>query len=93
MVYFIYQMKEVNNMQKVKQFFGITQSYQFERMDLAAIFTVFNTIAIIVWNKGAFVGLPVNVIGLIWDLRTKPHINNVVMRLALIVMNIYFLTL
>lgn len=77
----------------MKKFFSITAPYQFERMDLAAIFTVFNTIAIIVWNRGAWVGLPVNAVGLIWDLRTKPHINNVVMRLALIVMNIYFLTL
>ena len=67
--------------------------YQFERMDLAAFFTILNTIAIIAWNRGAWVGLPVNVVGLIWDLREKPHINNVVMRLALIVMNIYFLTL
>ena len=77
----------------MKKFFNITTPYQFERMDLAALFTVLNTTAIIVWNRGAYVGLPVNVVGLIWDLRTKPHINNVAMRLALIVMNIYFLTL
>lgn len=77
----------------MKKFFSITTPYRFERMDLAAIFAVFNTTAIIVWNRGAWVGLPVNVVGLIWDLRAKPHINNVVMRLALIVMNIYFLTL
>lgn len=80
-------------MQKIKCFFNITMPYQFERMDLAAFFTILNTIAIIAWNRGAWVGLPVNVVGLIWDLREKPHINNVVMRLALIVMNIYFLTL
>lgn len=77
----------------MKKFFGITTSYQFERMDLAALFAVLNTTAIIAWNRGAWVGLPVNVVGLIWDLRAKPHINNVVMRLALIAMNIYFLTL
>lgn len=77
----------------MKKFFNITSPYQFERMDLAAFFAVLNTIAIILWNKGAYVGLPVNIIGLIWDLREKPHINNVVMRLALIALNIYFLTL
>jgi len=77
----------------MKKFFSITTPYQFERMDLVAIFAILNTIAIIAWNRGAWVGLPVNVVGLIWDLHTKPHINNVVMRLALIVMNIYFLTL
>jgi hypothetical protein len=62
-------------------------------MDAAAFFAVLNTIAIIVWNRGAWVGLPVNVMGLWLDLRDHPHINNVVMSLALIVMNIYFLTL
>lgn len=67
--------------------------YKFERMDLAALTTILNTIAIIAWNKGAFVGLPVNIIGLGLDLRDGCHINNVLMRLALIVMNIYFLTL
>lgn len=77
----------------MKKFFGIMASYKFERMDLAALFAILNTIAIIAWNRGAYVGLPVNVIGLVWDLRSKPHINNVVMRLALIVMNVYFLTL
>lgn len=77
----------------MKKFFSITTPYQFERMDLVAIFAILNTIAIIAWNRGAWVGLPVNVVGLIWDLREKPHINNVVMRLALIAMNIYFLTL
>ena len=69
------------------------KKYKYERMDLVALFGCLNTLAIIAWNKGAFVGLPVNVIGLIWDLREGCHINNVVMRLALIVMNVYFLTL
>ena len=77
----------------MKKFFCIFTPYQFERMDLVAIFAVLNTIAIIVWNRGAWVGLPVNVVGLVWDLRAKPHINNVVMRLSLIAMNVYFLTL
>ena len=80
-------------MQKIKKFFSITAPYQFERMDIAAALCVFNTIVIVVWNKGAFVGLPVNVIGLFIDLKQGCHINNVIMRLSLIVMNIYFLTL
>lgn len=67
--------------------------YKYEHMDLATLCTVVNTIAIIGWNKGAYVGLPVNVIGLVYDLRKGCHINNVVMRLALIVMNLYFLAL
>lgn len=66
--------------------------YIFERMDLTALFTVLNLIAIMAFDKGPYIGIPVNIIGLIWDLRQKCHINQIVMRLALIVMNIYFLT-
>lgn len=69
------------------------RKYKYEHMDLVALCACLNTAAIIIWNKGAYVGLPVNIIGLILDLHRGCHINNIVMRLALIVMNIYFLTL
>ena len=77
----------------MKKFFGIKSAYKFERMDLMALFMAINTLVIILWDKGAYVGLPVNVVGLIWDLKEGGHINNVVLRLSLIVMNVYFLTL
>lgn len=77
----------------MKKFFGIEGRYKFERMDLSAFFMVVMVIAIIVWNKGAYIGLPVAIIGLIWDLKDGCHINCVVLRLATIVVNIYFLTL
>ena len=67
--------------------------YHYEHMDLAALMTLLNTLAIIIYNKGAYVGLPVAVIGLFYDLRKGCHWNNVIMRLSLIAMNIYFLTL
>lgn len=69
------------------------KKYKYEHMDLVALFGCLNTLAIIAWNKGAWVGLPVNVIGLVYDLKKGCHINNIIMRLSLIVMNIYFLTL
>lgn len=69
------------------------KKYKYEHMDLVALFGCLNTLAIIAWNKGAYVGLPVNVIGLFYDLKKGCHINNIIMRLSLIVMNIYFLTL
>lgn len=69
------------------------KKYQYEHMDLVALMAFLNTFAIIAWNKGAYVGLPVNIIGLFYDLRKGCHINNIIMRLSLIVMNIYFLTL
>lgn len=67
--------------------------YRYEHMDLAALMTLINTLVIIFFNKGAYVGLPVTVIGLAYDLRHGCHWNNVVIRLSLIAMNIYFLTL
>lgn len=67
--------------------------YRFERMDLSAFMMIINLIAIIAWNKGAYIGLPVAVIGLIWDLREGCHINNIVMRITTAIMNIYFLTI
>ena len=67
--------------------------YKYEHTDLAALMTLLNTIAIIVWNKGPYIGLPVAGIGLIYDLRHGCHWNNIVIRLSLIAMNIYFLTL
>lgn len=68
-------------------------SYKYEHMDLAALMTLLNTIAIIVWNKGPYIGLPVAGIGLAYDLWHGCHWNNIVIRLSLIAMNIYFLTL
>lgn len=67
--------------------------YQYEHMDLAALMTLINTLVIIFWGKGAYVGLPVAIIGLCYDLYKGCHWNNVIMRLSLIAMNIYFLTL
>ena len=69
------------------------KKYKYEHMDLAALLTVINTLAIIIYNKGAYVGLPVAGIGLIYDLWHGCHWNNIVIRLSLIAMNIYFLTL
>lgn len=68
-------------------------AYKYEHMDLVAILTLLNTIAIIVYNKGAYVGLPVAICGLMYDLKKGCHINNIIIRLSLITMNIYFLNL
>ena len=69
------------------------KKYKYEHMDLAALMTLINTLVIIIWNKGAYIGLPVAVCGLIYDLRNGCHINNIIIRLSLIAMNIYFFTL
>lgn len=69
------------------------KKYKYEHMDLVALVTLINTLTIIVWNKGAYVGLPAAAIGLILDLKRGCHFNNIIIRLSLIAMNIYFLTL
>ena len=69
------------------------KKYTYEHMDLAALMTLLTTLVIIIWNKGAYIGLPVNIIGLFYDLKKGCHINNIIIRLSLIVMNIYFLML
>lgn len=67
--------------------------YKYEHMDLASLFTFLNTLVIILWNKGPYIGIPVNIIGLLYDLKQGCHINNIIIRLSLIIMNIYFLAL
>lgn len=77
----------------MKKFFGIESTYKFERMDLASLMMVVNVVSIIFLNKGAYIGLPVAITGLAWDIKDKCHINAYIMRIATIVLNIYFLTL
>ena len=77
----------------MRKWFELYGPYHFERMDLASALMIVNVITIIVYNKGAYVGLPVALGGLIWDIHDRCHINAIVMRLAVIAMNIYFLTL
>ncbi|MDV3429610.1 MAG: hypothetical protein LIR50_21785 [Bacillota bacterium] len=67
--------------------------FKYEHMDLAALLTLINVLAIILTTKGAYVGLSVAAGGLIYDLHKGCHINNIIIRLSLIAMNIYFLTL
>lgn len=69
------------------------KKYKYEHMDLVALMVLVNTIVIIIWNKGAYIGLPVAIYNLIYDYKHGCHINNVIMQISLIIMNIYFLIL
>ena len=69
------------------------KKYKYEHTDLVAFITFLNTIAIIFYNKGAYVGLPTAIVGLFYDLKKGCHVNNIIIRVSLIIMNIYFLTL
>lgn len=81
-------------MEKVKAFFNINGAYRFEWNDLRAAATVLNVILIILFGLSiAWLGLGIAVVGLIKDFTTDRRINGIIMHLASMVLNIYFLTL
>lgn len=81
-------------MTKVKNFFGIEQSYKFEYNDLRAGITLINVILIMLFGlKISWFGLVVALIGVIKDLKRDRRINGLIMHLSNVVLNSYFLIL
>lgn len=78
----------------MKDFFRIEESYRFEYNDLRALITVINVILIMIFGLSiAWFGLAVALIGVIKDLKVDRHINGLVMHLASVALNVYFLIL
>ena len=78
----------------MKEFFGITESYRFEWNDLSSFLTVINvTLILLGFWWAPIIGILNCCIGLVLAVVNRYHINIYVMNLALIVLNIYFLTL
>lgn len=76
----------------MKKFFRIEKPYEFEWNDLRAFITVLNVILIMVYGLSiAWFGLAVAVIGVIKDLTTDRRVNGLIMHLASVALNIYFL--
>lgn len=81
-------------MTKVKNFFGIEQSYKFEYNDLRAGITLINVILIMLFGlKISWFGLVVALIGVVKDLKCDRRINGLIMHLSNVVLNCYFLIL
>ena len=81
-------------MTKVKEFFRIEGSYKPEYNDLRALITVVNVILIMIYGLSiAWFGIAVAGIGVIKDLVVDRHINGLVMHLANVVLNLYFIIL
>lgn len=81
-------------MTKVKEFFKIEGRYKFEYNDLRALITVVNVILIMIYGLSiAWFGLAIALIGVVKDLKVDRHINGLVMHLASVALNIYFLIL
>ena len=78
----------------MRKFFGIDGRYKFEWNDLRAFITVINVILIMIYGLSiAWFGLAVAVAGLIKDFIHDRHINGILMHLASVVLNLYFLKL
>ena len=78
----------------MKKYFGIDGKYTFEWNDLRAVITVINVILIMVCGLSiAWFGLAVAVIGIIKDLVVDHRINGLVMHMASVALNIYFLVI
>lgn len=76
----------------MKKFFGIETAYRFEYNDLRCLITVINVILIMIFGLSiAWFGLAVAVVGIIKDLTVDRRINGLVMHLANVALNIYFL--
>ena len=81
-------------MTKIKQFFNLTAPYKFEYNDLRAVITVINVILIICYGLSiAWFGLAVAGIGVVKDLTIDRRINGLVMHLANVALNLYFIIL
>lgn len=76
----------------MKNFFNINAKYAFEWNDLRAVITIINVVLIMCFGLSiAWFGLAVAVLGLIKDLAIDRRINGMIMHLANIVLNTYFL--
>lgn len=78
----------------MKEFFGITNKYKFEITDLSAILTVLNVTFILggFWWAPLF-GLVNCCLVLVINIKNHVHLNMYIIQIALIILNIYFLTL
>lgn len=78
----------------MKQFFRIETPYKFEWNDLRCLITIINVILIMIFGLSiAWFGLAVAFIGVIKDLTIDRHINGLLMHLASVALNTYFLIL
>ena len=81
-------------MERIKQFFKIDEPYRFEWNDLRCLTTIVNVVLIMFFGLSiAWFGLGIALVGLIKDFMSDRHINGILMHLAGVALNIYFLIL
>ena len=78
----------------MKNFFKIETEYKFEWNDLRCFITVINVILIMIYGLSiSWFSLAVAIFGVIKDLTTDRKVNGLLMHLANVCLNIYFLSL
>ena len=76
----------------MKAFFNIIEPYRFDWNDLRAVATVLNVILIMVFGLSvAWVGLAIAFIGVVRDLTKERRVSGLVMHLAGVALNLYFI--
>ena len=81
-------------MERIKQFFKIDEPYRFEWNDLRCFATIVNVVLIMFFGLSiAWFGLGIAIVGLIKDFTSDRRINSILMHLAGVALNIYFLIL
>lgn len=82
-------------MEMIKKFFGIKEeNYRFEIWDLTSVVTVLNVVFVLMGFWWApILGIANCIICTVLNVKNNAHINAHVTQIALVVLNIYFLTL
>ena len=76
----------------MKKFFRLENGYKFEWNDLRCFVTIVNVILIMIYGLSiAWFGLAVALIGIVKDLTTDRRINGLLMHLANVALNVFFL--
>ena len=81
-------------MNAIRNFFRIETAYQFDWNDLRALAMIVNVVLIMIFGLSiSWFGLGIAVFGLVKDLTSDRHINGMLMHIASMILNIYFLIL
>lgn len=78
----------------MKNFFKIESAYQFEWNDLRCFITIINVVLVMIFGLSiSWFGLAIAGVGIVKDLTKDRRINGLLMHIASLALNIYFLGL
>lgn len=79
----------------MKNFFNIETAYHFEWNDLRAFTMILNVVFVMLFGfTASWFGLTIAAVGIVKDLTNKNrHVNDILMHVASVVLNCYFLSL